>query len=128
GPVGTPVDVVVRREGVRQPLSFTLERDSVHVSAVQWDVLPNDIGYIAMDRVARRSAEELIEALDSLSGTRGIVLDLRRNPGGYLDESLAMADAFLGRGSVLATTRNRMPSGPAGDVSEESYRGRMQPR
>ena len=128
GPAGSSVEVVVRRDGIRQPLSFSLARDSVHVSAVHWDVLPGDIGYIALDRVARRSAEELMAALDSLSDRRGIVLDLRRNPGGYLDESLAMADAFLGRGAVLATTRNRTSNAPRGDISEESYRGRMQPR
>ncbi len=128
GPVGTPVDVRVRRDGVRQPLAFKLERDSVHVSAVQWDVLPGNIGYVALDRVARRSAEELMEALDSVADTRGIVLDMRRNPGGYLDESLVMADALLERGAVLATTRNRTSTGPRGQISEESYRGRMRPR
>jgi carboxyl-terminal processing protease len=128
GPVGTEVDVLVRRDGVRQPLSFKMERDSVHMTSVQWAVLPGNIGYIANDRVARQSARELIQALDSLKGTRGIVVDLRRNPGGYLDESLLMADAFLGRGAILATTRNRTSTGPLGEVSEESYRGRMQPR
>ena len=128
GPVGTPVDVRIRRDGVRQPLAFTLERDSVHVSAVQWDVLPGNIGYVALDRVARHSAEELMEALDSVADTRGIVLDMRRNPGGYLDESLVMADALLERGAVLASTRTRTSTGPRGQISEESYRGRMRPR
>ena len=127
GEVGTSVDVEIRRDGVRQPLSFTLERDSVHVSAVQWDVLPGDIGYIALDRVARQSAREFTQALDSLVEARAILIDLRRNPGGYLDESLMMADAMLGRGELLATTRNRRPGG-SGDISEESYRGRMRAR
>jgi carboxyl-terminal processing protease len=127
GPVGTKVDLRVRRDGVRQPLTFVIERDSVHVTSVHWAVLPGNVGYVANDRVARLSARELMQALDSLKGTRGIVLDLRRNPGGYLDESLLMADALLGRGAVLATTRNRTGRGEVG-VTEESYRGRMQAR
>ena len=56
-----------------------------------------------------------------------MLIDLRRNPGGYLDESLMMADAILGRGAVLATTRNRSPGG-SGEISEESYRSRMRAR
>lgn len=127
GPVGSAVDVRVRREGVRQPMAFTLQRDSVHVPAVQQGILPGNVGYIILDRVARNSAQELMQALDSLQDTRGVILDLRRNPGGYLDESLTMADVFLGRGAVLASTRNRSPTNP-GQMSEESYRGRMRPR
>jgi carboxyl-terminal processing protease len=127
GPVGTPVDVRIRREGQTQPLTFTLERDSVHVPAVQQGVIPGNIGYVILDRVARNSAQELMQALDSLKTTRGIILDLRRNPGGYLDESLTMADAFLGRGAVLASTRGRSPS-ERGQMTEESYRGRMRAR
>ena len=127
GPAGSPVDVRIRRDGQRQPLAFTLQRDSVHVSAVQSGVLPGDIGFIVLDRVARNSSDELMAALDSLADTRGIILDLRRNPGGYLDESLVMADIFLGRGKVLATTRNRDARNPS-LMEEESYRGRMRPR
>jgi carboxyl-terminal processing protease len=128
GPVGSKVAVRIVRDGVRQPLSFTIERDSVHVTSVEWARLPGDIGYIANDRVARRSAEEVMQALDSLQGTRGIVIDLRRNPGGYLDESLFMADALLGRGAKLATTRNRTPSGPIGQITEDQFTGRMRAR
>ena len=127
GAIGTPVDVRIRREGARQEMAFTLERDSVHVSAVQEGVLPGNIGYVILDRVARNSAQELMQALDSLKDTRGIILDLRRNPGGYLDESLTMADVFLGRGAVLASTRNRSLTQP-GQMAEESYRGRMRAR
>lgn len=127
GPIGTAVDLRVRRHGVKQDLAFSIKRDSVHVSAVQQGVLPGNVGYVILDRVARNSALELMQALDSLEDTRGIILDLRRNPGGYLDESLTMADALLGRGQVLASTQNRSMTQP-GQMSEESYRGRMRPR
>ena len=125
GPVGSTVQLKVTRDGVRQPITFTMKRDSVHVTAVQWDVLPNNIGYLSLDRVARNSAMEVMQAVDSMADTRGIIIDLRRNPGGYLDESLNISDVFLGRGSVLASTRSRSGGGLPGSTSEESYRGRM---
>ena len=128
GPVGTTVDVRVVREGVRQPIAFSMTRDSVHVAAVQVDVLPDNIGYLSLDRVARNSAQEVIQAIDSLTRTRGVIIDLRRNPGGYLDESLTMSDVFLDRGAVIASTRNRGSRGVAGQTSEESYRGRLRAR
>ena len=128
GPVGTVVDLRVMREGVRQPIAFSMQRDSVHVASVQSDILPGNIGYLSIDRVARNSAQEVMQAIDSLARTRGVIIDLRRNPGGYLDESLTMSDVFLGRGDVLASTRDRGSRGTPGQLSEESYRGRLRPR
>jgi carboxyl-terminal processing protease len=128
GPVGTVVDVRIIREGVRQPIVLTMQRDSVHVASVQSDILPDNIGYIVIDRVARNSAREVMQAIDSLAQTSGVIIDLRRNPGGYLDESLKMSDVFLGRGTVLASTRDRRSSGTPGQMSEESYRGRLRAR
>ena len=128
GPVGTVVDVRIMREGVRQPIAFSMQRDSVHVASVQSDILPGNIGYLSIDRVARNSAQEVMQAIDSLARTRGVIIDLRRNPGGYLDESLTMSDVFLGRGAVLASTRDRGSRGTPGQLSEESYRGRLRPR
>ena len=128
GPVGTVVDLRVMREGVRQPIAFSMQRDSVHVASVQSDILPGNIGYLSIDRVARNSAQEVMQAIDSLARTRGVIIDLRRNPGGYLDESLTMSDVFLGRGDVLASTRDRGSRGTPGQLSEESYRGSLRPR
>ena len=128
GPVGTVVDLRVVREGVRQPIAFSMQRDSVHVASVQSDILPDNIGYLSIDRVARNSAREVMQAIDSLAQTRGVIIDLRRNPGGYLDESLTMSDVFLGRGAVLASTRDRGSNSAPGQLSEESYRGRLRPR
>ncbi len=125
GPIGTTVQLRVTREGVGQPITFTMKRDSVHVTAVQWDVLPDNIGYLSLDRVARNSAQEVLQAVDSMADTRGVIIDLRRNPGGYLDEALNISDVFLGRGSVLASTRSRGGALSSGSTSEESYRGRM---
>ena len=123
GKVGTTVNVTIARQGLGTPITSTLTRDSVHVTAVVADVVGENIGYIALDRVARGSADEVEEALIQLGDTRGIVLDLRGNPGGYLDESLKIGDLFLQRGKRLASAESRAP-GSSGRNVDESWNAR----
>jgi carboxyl-terminal processing protease len=125
GPDGTRVRVSVKR-GADDRLPFLITRAQVHVPAVQSAILPSGIGYMAVERVARNSAREVFDSLNSLAGARGLVLDLRRNPGGYLDESLMMADVFLEPGQTLARLRSRARGLPT--ESEESWAARSEPR
>jgi carboxyl-terminal processing protease len=127
GRPGTIVTVRIERDGRAEPLSFDIRREEVHIPAVVSDRLFGDIGYIGLDRVTRNSAAEVDSVLTELEGMRGLILDLRRNPGGYLDESLNLADLFLERGSVLVTTRSRSRATP-GEIREESARARLSPR
>jgi len=127
GPVGSQVEVTVRREGYGTPISFPIVRAQVHVPAVEADLMEGDLLYVVMDRVARGAAQEMDSILRTYSGVSGIVLDLRRNPGGYLDESLMLADIFLDPGKRLASTRSRDPGGD-GDYYEESWDARMRAR
>ncbi|MCA9737500.1 MAG: S41 family peptidase [Gemmatimonadota bacterium] len=120
GKPGTTVDVKIRREGVTTPLAFTISRSNVHVQAVHADVVHDSIGYILLDRVARGSADEIAAAFQEMSGTKGVILDLRRNLGGYLDESLWISDLLLAPGQRLASTRSRA-IGRGGDRAEESW-------
>lgn len=113
GAPGTTVRVVVRREGISEPVSHRIERAQVHISSVSAGRIFGDIGYIALDRVAESSAAEVDSALVLLRDTRGLILDLRQNPGGLLDESLQLADLFLDRGQKLAAVRGRVPGQPA---------------
>lgn len=119
GPAGTDVRVSVRRGQDPQPIPFVLTRAEVHVPAVQSTLLDNGVGYVAVERVARNSAVEVHRALGSLEDTRGLILDLRRNPGGYLDESLMMTDVFLEQGQTLASLRSRAQGLP--DEAYESW-------
>jgi carboxyl-terminal processing protease len=80
-----------------------------------------------MDRVARGAAQEMDSVLRQYRDASGIVVDLRRNPGGYLDEALMLADLFLEPGQRLASTRSRSTSGDQ-DFQEESWSARMLPR
>jgi C-terminal peptidase prc len=121
GPAGTDVRVRVRRAGYDEPLAFEVTRAEVHVPAVEWDLLDNDIGYVIMDRVARGAAEEMDAALEEMEDARGLIIDLRRNPGGFLDESLMLADLFLEPGATLASTVQRTPGRDADEPEEEAF-------
>ncbi len=124
GPAGSSVNVDVRRAGYDEPFSFDITRAEVHVPAVSYGVLEEGIGYVAMDRVARNAAREMNEALQELQGHRGLIIDLRRNPGGFLDESLMLADLFLEPGSTLASTVQRAPGGSAEEPDTDSFTDR----
>ncbi len=136
GPAGTAVRVTVERSGYPAPIPLRIERDDVHISAVTAGFLPDSVAYIQLDRVARGAAQELDSALVEVEGARGLIVDLRRNPGGYLDESLYIADLFLPRGVRLASTRSRAAPGddaPAEAVREdglveETFDSRIPPR
>jgi carboxyl-terminal processing protease len=127
GEPGTTVVVFIGRDGILQPIPFEIERDEVHIPAVRYERIFDDIAYVVLDRVTRNSAAEVDSVLTELGTKQGIVFDLRRNPGGYLDEALNLADLFLERGSVLVTTKSRT-RGSSGDLREESTRARMTPR
>lgn len=127
GEAGTVVEVTVERPGISRPMPHNIRRAQVHVPAVTSERIFDDVGYILLDRVARNSAAEVDSVLAELGDSRGLILDLRRNPGGYLDESLSLADLFLDRGSVLVTTRSRVP-GRNGQVREESAYARRAAR
>jgi len=120
GEVGTTVDLSIARQGLTAPLKPTVRRDSVHVSAAEAGLVGSNIAYIALDRVARGSADELGDALSEFREARGFILDLRGNPGGYLDESLDIADLFLEEGARLAKAESRIP-GEAGRSLDEEW-------
>ncbi len=127
GPSGSSVDVRVMREGMSESMPFTIQRDDVHVSAVTAESVQDSIGYILLDRVARNSAQEMDSALTVLEGSKGFILDLRRNPGGYLEEALNMADLFLEPGQVVASARSRVP-GEDAETREETWEAQVAPR
>lgn len=118
GPVGTGVDLTIARQGMTSLMHHTLKRDSVHVSSVVADMITPDVGYIALDRVARSSAMEVDSALTLLADAESIIFDLRGNPGGYLDESLMLSDIFLEPGQRLASLKSRTPRASEGTTSE----------
>lgn len=109
GPQGTSVTLTVAREGEEEPLEFTIVRTRFEVPIIEAEILPGDItngrtvAYLRLTEFNRNAEERLLEALETLLAEEpeGLILDLRDNPGGFLDQSVAVADAFLPDGVVL---------------------------
>ncbi|MEZ4405604.1 MAG: S41 family peptidase [Polyangiales bacterium] len=111
GAPGTRVRVEIRRRNQREPLRLELVREVVRVESVEARLLPEGVGYVNLKSFQERSSEEMQRALDRLDReaggrVRGVVLDLRNDPGGLLDEAVYIADLFLREG-VIVTTRGR---------------------
>lgn len=116
GRPGDEVTVKMLRPGVDDPIEFTIGREVIRLMAVPFAVMVDgDIGYVPLRTVRETSAEEVRTAVDSLreEGMKALVLDLRGNPGGLLDQGIAVSDLFLDRGQGIVETRGR-----AGDQNE----------
>ena len=123
GPVGTPVRVTIVRMGAK-PFEVTLVRAVIHVASVKSQLEPGKVGYIRISLFSEKTNDELIKAIDALqqkAGGRlqGVVLDLRNDPGGLLDQAVDVAGDFLDGGVVVSTRGrdaddNHLYSAPAG--------------
>ncbi|MDP3277547.1 MAG: S41 family peptidase [Deltaproteobacteria bacterium] len=111
GRPGTRVRMTLRRRSAPEPLRLELVREVIHVASVEARAMPEGVGYIALRAFQDRSSDEVSQALDRLTREsqgrlRGLVLDLRNNPGGLLDEAVFTANQFLREG-VIVSTRGR---------------------
>lgn len=112
GARGTPVELKVARFGVDEPMTFKIVRAEIRINSVPAAyMIDKSVGYVELVRFSERSTEELRTAIDGLraKGMKGLILDLRRNPGGLLDQGISVADIFLPRGVTVAETRSRIP-------------------
>ncbi len=113
GQPGTAVELRVRRVGVEQPLTFKITRATIHIRSVYTSMMLDDhVGFIALSPVSETSAEELTTAIAGLAklGMRSLILDLRGNPGGLLDQGIAVSELFLDPGQEVVATRGRAPN------------------
>lgn len=117
GELGTEVKVSVLREGEAQPINVKLERAAVDLPSISGSYLVKPgMGYVALSRgFHSTTSDELTGAIASLKdqGMTSLVLDLRGNPGGFLDQAIRVADKFLQRGQGIVSVRNR--EGKSGD-------------
>ncbi|HEX9690994.1 MAG TPA: S41 family peptidase [Gemmatimonadales bacterium] len=112
GPPGSKVKIAIARPGLPEPLPFEIERAEIHVRAVQLaTVLGSDIGYVSLvnTSISQTVTEELTEEISKLraQGAKSLILDLRYNPGGLLEQGVAVADLFLEPGQSVVSTRGR---------------------
>jgi carboxyl-terminal processing protease len=113
GPAGTSAELTIRRPAVSEPIVFKITRATIHIRSVNLAVmLDNRVGYIALNPVSETSADEVAKAVTDLTakGMRSLVLDLRGNPGGLLDQGIAVSDLFLDPGQAVVATRGRAPN------------------
>lgn len=106
GREGTKVDIVVRRDGTEETRKFTITRRIVKLRSVESRLIEKDIGYIKLSQFHRDSADEFLSSyrvLEEENGAKlgGLVLDLRNNPGGLLEQALALSDMFMDKGLIL---------------------------
>jgi carboxyl-terminal processing protease len=110
GEPGTDVQLTIVRAGLDEPLHFTITRASIHVNYVEGQTLvAPGIGYLNLTSVSQTAPRELMEAINELrsTGARELILDLRSNPGGVLDQGVAIADLFLDRGDKVVEMKGR---------------------
>jgi carboxyl-terminal processing protease len=114
GPAGTAAELLIRRTGVDKPLTYKLTRATIHIRSVDPRItmmLDDRVGYIALSPVSESSTRDVSQAIDTLlkQGMKSLIFDLRGNPGGLLDQGVAVSDLFLDPGKAIVETRGRAP-------------------
>jgi carboxyl-terminal processing protease len=115
GPVDTSIALTLRRPGRDEPIDVSMARAVITISPVRWRTEGGDIGYLrvtAFNEQTEANLRTAIEDLESQLGQslKGVVLDLRNNPGGLLEQAVAVADVFLDRGEIVSTRGRRTDS------------------
>lgn len=112
GEPGTTVAIAVRRAGLDQIMRYNLQRAAIHLRSVPaGSMFDHGIGYISLNPVSETSADELREEITAMQkkGMKELILDLRLNPGGLLDQGVKVADLFLNPGQEIVATKGRAP-------------------
>jgi carboxyl-terminal processing protease len=108
GPKGTNVRITVLREGSEKPLEFNIIRDEIPRNSVDLAFLIRPgIGYIHVTGFQETTEHEVSDALDKFGDLKGLILDLRQNPGGLLNEGVGVADKFLRKGQLIVSHHGR---------------------
>ena len=112
GPVDTSIALTLRRPGEDQPIDVSMARAVITISPVRWSA-EEDVGYIRITTFNEQTEAKLREAVEALESDlgdkmKGVVVDLRNNPGGLLEQAVQVADTFLDRGEIVST-RGRRP-------------------
>ena len=106
GEPGSPIVLTIVREGAEQPIKLKLVRDIIRVKSVRSRMLEEGYGYIRISSFQAKTGDNMVESLEELKKhgkLKGLVLDLRNNPGGVLNAAVAVSDAFLDDGLIVYT-------------------------
>ena len=106
GPVGSEIELAIRRKGEKKTLTFFIVREIIEVQSVKSDLLDNNIGYIRLTSFNENSSDQIKEKIKKLEKNKNIksyILDLRNNPGGLLSQAIKISDFFLNNGEIVST-------------------------
>jgi carboxyl-terminal processing protease len=128
GERGTSIKLTIRREGVDKPVELTLTRDVIRPQVVRFRVEGGDVGYIRLTSFNEQTDAGLRRAMQTIrqqagNNLKGIILDLRNNPGGLLDQAVQVADEFIDQGEIVSTRARRTEdaqrwNAKAGDIAQ----------
>ena len=125
GPVGSGIELTVRRIGEKKALVFNIVREVIQVQSVKSEVLEDDIGYIRLTSFNDNSSDQIEKQIKKLNKNKNInsyILDLRNNPGGLLSQAIKISDFFLDNGEIVSTksrkkSENRKWFAKGGDIT-----------
>ena len=106
GPVGSSIDLTVRRRGNKKALKFSIVREVIQIQSVKADLLEKNIGYIRLTSFNENSDSQIrneIEKFEKNKNVNSYILDLRNNPGGLLSQAIRISDFFLDNGEIVST-------------------------
>ena len=106
GPIGSNIEITVRRRGVKKALNFNITREIIQVQSVKSELIDNNIGYIRLTSFNENSSEQIKKKVNKLNKNKdlkGYILDLRNNPGGLLSQAIKISDFFLENGEIVST-------------------------
>ncbi len=112
GPVGSGIELTVRRIGKKKALTFNIVREIIQIQSVKADLLNKNIGYIRLTSFNENSGKQIereIKKLENNKNVNAYILDLRNNPGGLLSQAIRISDFFLNNGEIVST-KSRKPS------------------
>ena len=126
GPVGSDIELTVRRRGIKKALIFNITREIIEVQSVKSDLLDNNIGYIRLTSFNDNSSQQIkkqIKKLKKNENLKAFILDLRNNPGGLLSQAIKISDFFLENGEIVSTksrkkSENRKWFAKKGDITD----------
>ena len=112
GPRGTKVTITIMREGLSKPKEFTLTRDVIPIRSVRYELMEKQYGYIRLSQFQEKTESEFDKAFKALESEtkgaiKGLILDLRNNPGGLLDQAVKVSDRFIESGLIVSMEGRR---------------------
>ena len=126
GPVGSSIDLTVRRRGVKKAITFNIIREIIEVKSVKADLIDGNIGYIRLTSFNDNSSQQIKKEIKKLKDNKNLkayILDLRNNPGGLLTQAIRITDFFLENGEIVSTksrkkNENRRWFAKKGDITK----------